>query len=248
MGHAGDGSDQRGRRGEVSQAAVIVGLDGRKHDADALALARSLGTVLGGHLVLAHVVPPAPLGSLAALAPMEQVASGRTFLTRAAAKLARGSTTEFVDSLPAAVGLADPAVKCDASMLVLGSSHRGPVGRIVPGSTASRLLGRSPCAVAVAPMGYASAEPTSTSVIGIAYDGTSESEAALEAAAAMAAKLSVPLRLYHAVQQAPEGSGSNPTPRHTYELARSTIEAGSRRIPRDVDVTPSVLEGIQRRS
>jgi len=248
MGQTADSSDQGGHRREASRPTVIVGLDRRKHDADALTLARSLTTVVGGQLVLAHVVPPPPLGSLAALAPIEEVASGREFLTHAAAKSAAGSTTELVDSLPAAVGLADLAVKHDASMLVLGSSHRGSMARIVPGSTASHLLGRSPCAVAVAPMGYASAEPTSTSVIGIAYDGTSESEAALEAAAAMAAKLSVPLRLYHAVQQAPEGSGSNPTPRHTYELARSTIEAGSRRIPRDVDVTPSVLEGIQRRS
>ena len=41
-----------------------------------------------------------------------------------------------------------------ALAIVVGSSHRGPVGRIVPGSVGERLLHGAPCPVAVAPRGY----------------------------------------------------------------------------------------------
>ena len=43
----------------------------------------------------------------------------------------------------------------DAGLIVVGSTHTGRAGRVLPGSTAERLLHGSPCPVAVAPKGYA---------------------------------------------------------------------------------------------
>ena len=45
--------------------------------------------------------------------------------------------------------------RMDAGLIVVGSTHTGRAGRVLPGSTAERLLHGSPCPVAVAPKGYA---------------------------------------------------------------------------------------------
>jgi hypothetical protein len=51
--------------------------------------------------------------------------------------------------------LHEAADELGASMIVAGSSHRGPAGRVVPGGVGERLLHAAPCAVALAPRGYA---------------------------------------------------------------------------------------------
>lgn len=51
-------------------------------------------------------------------------------------------------------GLAALAQSHAADLVVLGSTHRGPLGRILPGAMVDRLLSKAPCAVAVAPPGF----------------------------------------------------------------------------------------------
>ena len=181
--------------------SVIVGLDGREHDADAIALGRSIQAALGGTICLAHVIPPGPPGQgRMALEALERE-DGSRLLVESAEALDGRIETELVDPVPAAEGLACLAARRPESMLVVGSSHRGPVGRIVPGGVASQLLARAPCAIAVAPRGYARLPRASAVRIGAAYNGTPESDVALAAAAAAATRLGVPLRLYHAIDQ-----------------------------------------------
>jgi len=52
-------------------------------------------------------------------------------------------------------GLRELAVEHRAQLLVVGSSHRGPVGRIFPGSVGRKLLRGAPCPLAIAPRGFA---------------------------------------------------------------------------------------------
>src|SRR5262249_35072195 len=47
----------------------------------------------------------------------------------------------------------------DYDLVVVGSTHRGRMGRALAGTTAERLLHGSPCPVAVAPLGYRDREP-----------------------------------------------------------------------------------------
>ena len=42
-----------------------------------------------------------------------------------------------------------------ASLIVVGSTHTGRMGRVVPGATGEKLLSGAPCPVAVVPRGYA---------------------------------------------------------------------------------------------
>ena len=118
-----------------NDSTLIVGLDGREHDADALALAESLEASLGGELLLAHVVPPAPPGKGMIECERLERQQGRELLTQASANLGDGADTQLVEPSPAARGLTWLAAKRGASILVLGSSHRGTVGRIVPGGS-----------------------------------------------------------------------------------------------------------------
>src|SRR5690349_23557801 len=43
----------------------------------------------------------------------------------------------------------------EADLVVVGSTNRSRVGRVLPGTTGERLLQESPCAVAIAPLGFA---------------------------------------------------------------------------------------------
>jgi nucleotide-binding universal stress UspA family protein len=74
----------------------------------------------------------------------------------------------------------------DAQMLVLGSCHRGPLGRTLAGSVGESLMHGAPCAVAVAPRGYGAGGQPSLLHFGVAYDGSDEARIALETAVALA--------------------------------------------------------------
>ena len=76
--------------------------------------------------------------------------------------------------------------------MVVGSTHTGRLGRVYPGSTAEKLLHGSPCAVAVVPRGY---EDRPIERIGVAYDGSDEAKAALEAARALSKRFDAQLVL-----------------------------------------------------
>jgi nucleotide-binding universal stress UspA family protein len=228
---------------DLSAQTVVVGIDGTAHDADALALARTLQAALAGELVIAHAVPPPPLGrgmtEYTALARRE----GRELLSRAAEGSSASTLTRLLETWPAAAALAQLARDHQAAILVVGSSHRGPLGRIVPGSTASHLLARGPCTIAVAPVGHASRPPASISSVAVAYDGTSESNAALAAAAAVALRLGAPLRLYHAMHGISDDPAWEEYRRSIRTFAQGILDAGAREVPGGIEVSTRVLEG-----
>jgi nucleotide-binding universal stress UspA family protein len=80
-------------------------------------------------------------------------------------------------------------------VVVIGSTTRGPVRRTLPGSIADRLLNGAAAAVAVAPHGFADDARPALSTVGIAYDGSEESRAALDAGRALAAKADAHVRV-----------------------------------------------------
>ena len=156
--------------------------------ADALALGRSLTSLTGGRLILAAVLPvkEEPIG----LNGYEQAL--REDSERLFADVLPGldgldvETTALGDKLPADA-LRDLALAEEADAIVVGSTHRGPLGRIYPGSVAERLLHDAPCAVSVAPRGFARRDSNELRVLAAAFDGSPESEAALGLASRLAA-------------------------------------------------------------
>jgi nucleotide-binding universal stress UspA family protein len=87
-----------------------------------------------------------------------------------------------------AEAIGDLAESERADLVVVGSSHRGAIGRALIGSVADNLLHGASCPVVVAPRGYASVRHEPLRRIAVAYDGTPESKRALQEAEAIAAR------------------------------------------------------------
>ncbi len=84
------------------------------------------------------------------------------------------------------LGLVGLAEREEAGTLVVGSPHRGRVGRALLGSVAHHVLHHAPCEVIVAPRGYAGRGRKGIAKVGVAFDGTAESRSALRRAEALA--------------------------------------------------------------
>jgi len=175
---------------------LLVGYDGSAGGRDALELARVLGSVEESSALIVAVMPYTPL-------PI-----GFTELERDAAEQAEpllGEARERLDGLAVetrAFGGGSPAgvitgvAEADgADAIVLGSPHRGAVGRALLGSVAEGVLHGAPCAAVVAPRGYAGNGHGPFATIAVAYDGTPEAKAALSRARALAEESRAALRL-----------------------------------------------------
>jgi nucleotide-binding universal stress UspA family protein len=167
---------------------IVVGVALRDDDHAPLALARDLARFTGAPLALVHVYPgepPSRLPSTAyeeamrerAMAALEQAAE--PLRAECEAKLHAEASSSPVR------GLHDAAAALDAALLVAGSSHRGRLGRVMPGGVGERLLHSAPCAVALAPRGYTGADD-GIRRIGVAFIDTPDGRDALDAAALMA--------------------------------------------------------------
>ena len=86
----------------------------------------------------------------------------------------------------------------DAGLLVVGSTRQGAIGRVLPGSTADRLMHGSPCPIAIVPPGWEAGAGLHT--IGVAYVDTEEGHEALRGAHALARRAGAKLRVLAAVK------------------------------------------------
>ena len=82
-----------------------------------------------------------------------------------------------------------------ADLIVVGSSHRGPIGRVLAGSVGETLLTGAPCPVAIAPRGYARGDHPKVGLIGVGYDGFNESKLAFSEAVRIARRADAELRI-----------------------------------------------------
>jgi nucleotide-binding universal stress UspA family protein len=83
-------------------------------------------------------------------------------------------------------GLHQQAEEQNADLLVVGSCSRGAVGRAMLGDDTRAALNGAPCAVGIASRGYAQ-HPSPITKVGVAYNSSQESEAALALARELAA-------------------------------------------------------------
>jgi nucleotide-binding universal stress UspA family protein len=158
---------------------VLIGVDGRQGGRDAIALARQLAAP-AATLTLGHVCAPI-LGQGAVEALPWQRAEARKLLTRERGRAAVDAQLAVRDPFPVGPGLHELAEQQAADLLVVGSTRHALVGRVLLGDGCRAALDGAPCAIAVAPRGYALA-PHRLKRVGVGYDGSPESERALGAA------------------------------------------------------------------
>jgi len=178
---------------------VLVGVDGRPGGRDAIVLATRL-LAEGGRLTLAHVHGGAPRtahGSAPGAAASVEQDSLELLQKERDATEAQAELVSFTASSPGH-GLHVLAEQRAADLIVVGSCSRSGIGRAMLGDDTRAALNGAPCAVAVAVRGYFE-HPLPIATIGVGYDGSPESERALQAAREIAARNRSLIRALHVV-------------------------------------------------
>lgn len=112
--------------------------------------------------------------------------------TRALVEQTPGTPVPVTTTVTPAAGfparaLHDLAAREEAAMIVIGSSERGLVGRVLPGAVTDRLLHGAPCPVAVAPVGFSVDDAAAgVRLIGAAFTDSHDGYAALAKACMLA--------------------------------------------------------------
>lgn len=223
-------------------AKVIVGFDGRDQGRDALALGCSL-TAPDGELVICCVHRLDGLSSrIDPIEPRLDHASAAALL-RTACRLPeapRTITPLLVAGADPALALQTTARQCGSELLVLGSSHRGPVGRVLVGSVTEETLHRAPCAVAVAPVGFHRRAPTPPLArIAVGYDVVSQSLRALGAAAALASQTDAELQLIVVADTATARAGGASAAMSYPAIVKARLDAAHAGLARALGALPA---------
>jgi nucleotide-binding universal stress UspA family protein len=230
---------------------IVTGYDGSDEAKDALRLASGMSKSTGAQLVVACVDEIEPYwGDL----NLEQLNEERAhYFARMFGEVAEQIGEDFERVTGA--GSAPPALERIAELrhaeaIVVGSTHRAGIGKVLPGSTASRLLAGSSCSIVVAPKGYAKEPEGSLQHIGVAYDGQHESDLALDAAIELASGVGGDLKLI-AVNQDPaqisRGYGGAIAPEAFADVLdgyfRERLDAGLKRIPAGIASSSVIRAG-----
>lgn len=206
---------------------VLIGFDGSSGAEDAVALARILAP--DSTAVLAYVLPHEdPIARHYRQLGDDDSPAAEGFFDKAVAALG-GLETEsrrYVGASPAHV-LCDLS-EDDFDLVVVGSPHRGALGRALIGSVAEALLHGARVPVVLAPRDYAKESHDSLRTVAVAYDGTAESDAALQRAEGLALASGASLEVLTVVAPSAVVSkvlveGRSPIPQH-YSVIEKAIE------------------------
>jgi nucleotide-binding universal stress UspA family protein len=233
---------------------VIVAFDGSEQARDALVLGATL-TASDGELIVccvhrfrtlsARVEPSAPdLDREQA----EHCVEEATQLLDGALRI----TPLLVAGVCGALALQQTAEEQHADLLVLGSSHRGAVGRVLVGSVTEETLHGAPCPVAVAPVGFhRSPNRPRIGSIAVAYDDGLQAATALGVAGKLAAETGAHLQVIAIANTAtPLVLGSTADLAYSanvdsrVQMAEHDLAAAIASLPSGLRVTSEVRRGL----
>jgi nucleotide-binding universal stress UspA family protein len=180
---------------------LLVALDNREGGWDALELARVIGSGERVSALLITVLHPGATTMDYEIPPEEEADETKSLFEDAREKLPgiEVETQAYLGGSPAGI-LTRIAEREDFDAIVIGSPHRGVLGRVMIGSVASSLLNGAPADVAVAPRGYAASEHEAPRTIAVGYDGAPESRVALRHAEAIAHRSNAKLEILTVVR------------------------------------------------
>lgn len=215
---------------------VFIGVDGSPTGRDAIALAGALAEP-DARLTLAHVYPDGLTPHRASNLEFDAAMRADAQQLLEAEREATGVGDELISISAPSVGrgLHALAEEHAADLLVVGSTSRGLAGRVLVGDDTRASLNGAPCAVAVAPLGYV-ARLGGFFRIGVGYDFSGESHAALELARALAGRDGSKLSALHVVPL-PTAGYLAPMPGTWGEILEEDREAAQDKV--------SSLEGVE---
>jgi nucleotide-binding universal stress UspA family protein len=166
---------------------IVIGYDPEHGGGDALRLGRLFAEVLAAHPIVFTALPwPRYLMGVEDLQRQVDVEMRDRFAAIRDELQDLEVETHAAASPSPSEALHEFAEVEDVSMVVLGSSHRSPVGRTLAGSVGESFMHGAPCAIAIAPHGYAERSQAPLLRIAVAFDGSPEAWSALETAIGVA--------------------------------------------------------------
>jgi nucleotide-binding universal stress UspA family protein len=175
---------------------IIAAVDTTERTLDAIELAKRLGDMTGAPVDVVTVFPYLPLADPSGKELKDLREESRTILRELAnASGLEAANVEVIPGNLPARELQRLSEQDETGLLVVGSTHRGAIGRVLPGAVGERLLTGSACPVALAPRGYAERSPTSFERVGVAFDGSEEADRALEVGRAVVRASGARLRI-----------------------------------------------------
>lgn len=177
---------------------VLIAIDEQTSGRDAIALARRLVSPTG-KVILACVHPRSGAREITD-GPFEGVERevALSFLDSINRELGLDAEVCSIGSNRVGAGIHRLADRTQADLLVLGSSAGGRDGRVLLTDETRHAINGAPCAIAIAPLGYAETD-SPISEIGVAYNGSDESRSAIVAARALAHELGATLTAFEAL-------------------------------------------------
>jgi nucleotide-binding universal stress UspA family protein len=181
-------------------ANVIVGVDGQQGGRDAAVLTAAIARD-GAFVTLVYVDVISPMPNHASKLDIELAddESVRALLQQELHLCGPDARLNRVKATSVGVGLEQAAERHGAELIVVGSSRRHGITRVLSGDDVRSVMHKTPCAVAVAPASYA-LNPQPLTRVGVAFDGSSQSEVALAHAGLLAGQLHAELALRHVVE------------------------------------------------
>jgi nucleotide-binding universal stress UspA family protein len=170
----------------TSLARVAAAVDSYPEGRDATVLAAAITQATGAELMLLAVEPDLPL-IIPGLQRDQVRRETEAMLTQTRTSLAPGARLKITSDLSVPRGLERLARAQHRDLVVVGSSRRGPHGVVSIGGRTRQLIDDLQSALAIAPRGLSRHHPVTFRRIGIGYDGGPEAQAALAAAAQIAA-------------------------------------------------------------
>jgi nucleotide-binding universal stress UspA family protein len=228
-------------------APIIAAYDPRLEDHAPVELALAAAELTGADVIVAAVATTPYVGGWADLYAVDVAAEQAIEPALSYMRDAFAVKTRIISDASVPRALHAFARDEGASMIVVGSTDRGHAGRVLPGSTAERLLHGSPSAVALAPRGYTRA-PVETVAVG--FVDSPEGHAALAVAHILAGRVGAKLRVIVALHpsSALDAPTADTTPpprglalegRHRASV-EAALSAALNALPSGVEVEPEI--------
>lgn len=219
---------------------------------DAVALGACLARTLHASLDISLVIPPDKPEAFAATGSYADVLdeAAKEWLDQAAALVPEDVTvrTHVAVDENSADGILKEIDRLDSTMLVVGGSGGGLIGRHSLGSVVNDLLHSSPVPVALAPRGFSRTGPQRVREITAAIGRRPGAEILLDTAVELSAQGQIPLRLMSLVSRddwPPKLSAEEEQQavERGVELAGRALDEARSRLPEGTGLDSTVAEG-----
>jgi nucleotide-binding universal stress UspA family protein len=237
-------------------STILIGVDDTERSQDAIAFGRRLADAAGADVIVGCAFPYSDVPSRAANAAYrEALAEEARTTARAMRERLEGipeerSQIRIMANTSPPHALHDLAAAERAALVIVGSTHTGNSGRVLPGSTGERLFHGAPCSVAVVPKDYRTHARDPIRRVGVAYNASEEAKAAVHAAVDLARALGAELEVVGVVSAESYGAPAMMGGPSVYTLredverrVQESLDATVAGIPSDVTARSVLLAG-----